>query len=441
MGRSLIIYAAAGLLLLPFAAGAADYGQQEALAKDIPPVAQPLVREGDFAVKLAALYGLGVPSNETEAEDLLAAAGIVPLNGWISDYPVTPEILGQIQEAAARSATEGRLPMTAEKATRLIADLAAEMSLPLPVGAAPEQQAPVRPYEPYEQTVVNNYYAGYGPPIITYYPPPLSYLYLYAWVPYPIWWYGYWYPGFYISHNFSTTIVVGTRTVFVRNRFMDPLTRQVVRVDPVVRTRGDGVRSLTTLRTDDGRTFRNIRELRQGAGAVRTPNERDGTLSRRPPGAGGFRSFEDRKSAGDIQRKSMERQGTGRSGRSEVRDDEKRKGGPYSSPPRNGRRSYESYDRRSAGDGKFPGAPPQGRTLTPPPRMEKQFPGRPGQGSKEVRPGGPGPASEQHSFGKPLQGGRWIDNPETLAAALRQRDVHAPWPPGDELPRHGAGRR
>lgn len=370
MCRSLTIYAAAALLLLLFAAGAAGY----VLAYDSPPVAQPLVREGDFAFRLAALYGLGAPANETEAQDLLAAAGVVPLNGWIADYPVTPEILGQLQESAARSASEGGLPITAETATRLLSELASEMNLPLPAEAAPGQQAPVRPYE---QTVVNNYYAGYGPPIITYYPPPLSYLYLYAWVPYPAWWYGYWYPGFYIFHDFSTTIAVGAKRAFVRNRFVDPVTRQVVRVDPVVRGAGDGVRPLTTLRTNDGRTYRNLREMRQGIGTDRPPRGRDGAISRRPPPAP--------------------------AGRGDDRINEKRRGpeGYSGMPQRNDR---PQYDRRPGGKQQSV-APPSGRAVMTPPGTGKQQYDRGGR----ARPAAPGPSSGQRSYVRPPQGGQWMN--------------------------------
>src|SRR5512139_1222204 len=97
--RTSHIILAASLLLFPFSTAAANDGLQESQTYDVPPVAQPLVREGDLAIQLAALYGLGAPANETEAEDLLSSAGIIPLNGWISDYPVTPEILGQLKEA------------------------------------------------------------------------------------------------------------------------------------------------------------------------------------------------------------------------------------------------------------------------------------------------------------------------------------------------------
>jgi hypothetical protein len=58
-----------------------------------PPAAVPLVREGAFALNLAAL-SLDHPTSEVEAESILGTAGIAPSNGWIADYPVTPDIIG-----------------------------------------------------------------------------------------------------------------------------------------------------------------------------------------------------------------------------------------------------------------------------------------------------------------------------------------------------------
>jgi hypothetical protein len=444
MRTSLIILTVASLLLFSFATRvAADNGPQESQIYDVPPVAQPLVREGDFAIKLAALYGLGVPANETEAEDLLSSVGVIPLNGWISDYPVTPEILGQLQEAVARAASEGRLSMTAEKATQHLYDLASQMNLPVPAGpgstAAAATKAP-------EQPDIYNYYTGYGPPIITYYPPPYPYFYLYAWVPYPVWWYGYWYSGFYICNNFSTTVVVDSRTAYVRNRYVDPVTRRVVRIEPVVRTeRGDTVRPQTILRTNDGRTFRNIHELRQGIVSGDVQQDGRGTRASRPPGAGGFTSIDERRNAQDILRRSIERQGTaGQVGR--TRSDEKHRslqgaaGESYTGQQRTGQQSYErrtgnvagstgtegryqrsyaypagreirQFEGSAAGGGPRPSVspPPSVRPHAAPPAYEQQSHGRPGQGSM-VSPAVPGPSSGHHSYTPPSRGGQWMSN-------------------------------
>lgn len=436
MGKSLMILAAASLFLFPFATRAADNGPQDAQTYDVPPVAQPLVREGDFAIKLAALYGLGAPANETEAEDLLSSAGVIPLNGWISDYPVTPEILGQLQDAAARAASEGRLSMTAEEATKRLHGLASQMYLPVPAG--PGSKAAVAPKAP-EQPDIYNYYTGYGPPIITYYPPPPAYFYLYAWVPYPVWWYGYWYPGFYMCNNFSTIIYVDSRPVYVRNRYVDPMTRRVVRVEPVVRAPGGTVRPLTVLRTNDGKTYRNIREMRKGIVYGDVHKDSRGTHTSRPPGAGGFRSLDDRRNAQDIYRRSIERQGTadhvGRSvGDEKHRSPQGAAGGfstvPQWSDPRSYERRSGDIDRSTGSPGRsqrsydypagresrqFQGSAPGGgprpsvtplpsaRPFTAPPVNVQRSHGRPGQGTM-VSPAAPGPSSGQHSYSPPSRG-------------------------------------
>ena len=132
MKQWLSIATAACLLLFPFAAVAADYGSQPSQSQQVPPVAQQLVREGDFAIKLAAELDLGNPGDEANAEDLLTQAGIMPENGWLSDYPMTPEIIGQLQSSIAKAASEGNLPMNTDEATKGLYAVASRMNLPTP---------------------------------------------------------------------------------------------------------------------------------------------------------------------------------------------------------------------------------------------------------------------------------------------------------------------
>jgi hypothetical protein len=315
MKKWLSIILAAGLLLYPFATFAEDYGSQAAQTKQVPPVAQTLVREGDFAIKLAATLDLGNPTDEAVAVDTLAKAEIAPLNGWLPDYPMTPQILGQLQSSIAKAASEGKLPMTAEEGTRGLYYLASQMNLPTPAGTA-KPEGSQSPAEQSNPGVVNNYYYDQGPPIITYYPPPYYYGYLYDWVAYPVFWFGFWFPGFYICHNFTTVVVVD-RTAFVNrraivsNRIIDPVTRRVARVDPVTRTSTGLVRPETTLRTESGETFRNLAELRHGGGVSRPNVGRPGTSVSRTSRTGGFRSPEARKSASAIYSRSVERMRAG----------------------------------------------------------------------------------------------------------------------------------
>jgi hypothetical protein len=97
-----------GLLLIPVIA----YAQSEQTTSHAPPIQQPLVREGDFAVELVGQLGLGTTSDETEAESILGSLGITPRNGWIADYPVTPDIMDEIQQSVSDAVDSQKLPMS-----------------------------------------------------------------------------------------------------------------------------------------------------------------------------------------------------------------------------------------------------------------------------------------------------------------------------------------
>ena len=317
MKKLLSIILTASLLLYPFATFAADYGSQPSQTQQVPPVAQTLVREGDFAIKLAATLNLGLPTNEAEAEDMLAKAGVAPLNGWISDYPMTPQIIGQIQDSITKAAAEGKLPMNSEEAIKGLYLLTAQMQLPTPAGegsTAPDgKKAPVGQYD--SQTL-NNYYSDEGPPIVTYYPPPVYYGYLYDWVPYPVFWFGFWFPGFFICHNFTTTVVVSNppivnRKAIVSNNVINRDGRRVAVVDPVVRTNTGAVRPVTTLRTESGRTFRNLTDLRNGVSLTGPNTGRPVASSNSALRTEGFRSSEARRNAEAIYFRSVERMQAG----------------------------------------------------------------------------------------------------------------------------------
>jgi hypothetical protein len=308
MKKWLSVVLSAGLLLYPFAGFAQDYGPPTAQKQPAPPVAQTLVREGDFAIKLAAELKLGNPENEAAAEDMLAKAGVSPLNGWISDYPVTPEIVGQLGDSITAAAGQGNLPMTAGEATKGLYSLASEMNLPTPAGPG-AGTVPVGSSNP---AVVNNYYYDQGPPVISYYPPPPYYGYLYDWVPFPAFWFGFWWPGFFICHNFTTTVIVSNTTfvnrkAIVSNQIINPVTRTVTVVDPVVRTSTGTVRTTTALRTGSGQMFRTTTDMSRGATWSGVSPVRTGTaLSGSRAVTGGFKTVEARKGAQAIYSRSVQ---------------------------------------------------------------------------------------------------------------------------------------
>jgi hypothetical protein len=359
------------LLLFPLAAIAADYGSQPS-QEQVPPVAQTLVREGDFAIKLAAELDLGKPYDEATAEDMLTAAGVVPANGWLSDYPMTPDIIGQLKDAVSKAAAEGKLPMNNEEAVKGLYFLTAQMNLPTPAGPASQTpgsgQASTAPSDP---SVVNNYYYDQGPPIVTYYPPPYGYGYMYDWVPYPAFWFGFWFPGFYICHNFTTVVlspVFVDRRGVVTNHVIDPVTRRVAIVDPVSRTNGS-VRPGTVLRTSSGRTFTNLPEMRQAMGGLVTKGPETRTPGNSAYRDRGFTTRESQRGAESIYRRSMDRTGPAPGDRLTYRDDRSR--GAYGSA----RPSYGEGHRymTPAPSGKsFKGPSPRGEERSVAPRMQER---------------------------------------------------------------------
>ena len=227
-----------GMLMMPLVV----YAQSEQTIEQAPPVAPTLVREGDFAMKLVDALKIGTAQNEADAETMLGSSGIAPKNGWIADYPVTPDIIGELQNTVGAAADSQRLPMGKDRALEALQSVSAELGLsvvPDASGKYSENQPPTSP-EYVQPTVINNYYYDEGPPVVTYYPPPWDYYYLYAWVPYPFWWGGFFFPGFFCLHDFHRVIVAGHHQLVVSNHVINPVNKAVVRVDPASRRTGGG---------------------------------------------------------------------------------------------------------------------------------------------------------------------------------------------------------
>ena len=201
---------------------------------NLPPVGPPLVREGDLAIRLESVLGIGNSGDEIEAETTLGNLGITPRNGWIADYPATPDVIAELQKSVGDAANSGRLPMNKEEALNRFNSLTAEINLPITPSTG--GQAQIQSPSP-DSTVVNDYYYNQGPPVVTYYAPPPNYSYLYGWIPCPFFYLGFWFPGYYILHDFHRVVVVGGRPVFISNHFSAGDNR-VFRIDSVARFNG-----------------------------------------------------------------------------------------------------------------------------------------------------------------------------------------------------------
>lgn len=222
------------------------YPQVKQTTTTPPPVAPTLVREGDFATRLVSALEIGTAENETEAETMLASGGIAPKNGWISDYPITPDILGELQDAVAAAADSNRLPMGKDEALEVLDSVSVDLGLYVLSYTSGEYAGTPAPASPQytEPTVINNYYYREGPPVVTYYPPPPDYLYLYAWVPYPFWYSRFSFSGFFILHDFRKVSIVHKRVVVVANHVFHRHHRRFYKIDPVKRRGGRSLRAV-----------------------------------------------------------------------------------------------------------------------------------------------------------------------------------------------------
>jgi hypothetical protein len=214
------------------------------------PLEQPLIREGDLAMKLVEALKLGTPESETEAESTLSSVDITPRNGWIADYPVTPDIVDELQGAVGEAAESGKIAVAKEVALKTFRDVMNGYNLSVKADTSgkgnDETTGPNYP----DSSVENNYYYDEGPPVVTYYTPPPDYAYLYAWVPYPFWWWDVWFPGFFILVDFD---VHGDRHRHghnhdrdhdrdrgkrISNHFVDRKSGKMLRIDPANRSHG-----------------------------------------------------------------------------------------------------------------------------------------------------------------------------------------------------------
>lgn len=213
-----------------------------------PPIAQALIREGDLAIKLAEILKVGRAQNEAEAESMLTSVGISPKNGWIADYPVTPDIIGELQNAIGSAADSGKLGIKRNEAITAFQGLAVGQDLPVRTDTE-GQDAGAEPPGDYGEYLrpegIRNFYNDEGPPVVTYYPPPWDYDYLYAWVPYPFWCSDFWFPGFFVLRDFHRGFNGHGHARAISNHFRDPGTGRIGRIDPTTRQMGNAVADIS----------------------------------------------------------------------------------------------------------------------------------------------------------------------------------------------------
>jgi len=243
---------------------------------NLPPIEQALIPEGVFAIQLADALKLGPASDEAKAEGLLSGLGIEPKNGWITEYPVTPNVLGDVEKGVSMACDKGKISMTKDQALKLVGEVKTKLGLqfnldptiPVPVGvtAKPgnttiysytDKQGVTHYTDAYDSipaeyrgnvkvisnsvppsssndagavvagipdtqyipvpdpSIIDDYYYDQGPPVVTYYSPPDPYYYLYSWIPYPFWYTGYYIPGYFVLNNFHRNIYFNQQRYYV----------------------------------------------------------------------------------------------------------------------------------------------------------------------------------------------------------------------------------
>ena len=176
MKKLLSIGATVFLVLIPLMVNAQS-GQNK---PGPPPIEQSLVREGSFAMKLAEALKMGQAKSEAEAESMLASVGIAPRNGWIADYPLTPDIIGELRNAIGAALDSGKLAINKDEAMMAVQVLVDNQWR---LAVAPDKEQ-ARQYGENPPTVYGGYEGGYEP---YYNPEPYYY-------PYPYYYGGYYYP-------------------------------------------------------------------------------------------------------------------------------------------------------------------------------------------------------------------------------------------------------
>ena len=236
------------------------------------PVEQALTPEGVYAMELLDALKLPPASEPGQAEEVLTNLGIEPKNGWISDYPVTPAVLGELDKDISDACDQKKVSLSSDQALKRVNALKSRLGFQINSGPAvppaavqppkpatlssiysyldsagarhytdnydsipPEYQAqakilsqtPIQPapannggYSPQYTAVPNpsavyDYYQTQGPPVVTYYAPPDPYYYLYSWAPYPFWSNGYYFPGYFVLNNFTRQVNYNNRPFYV----------------------------------------------------------------------------------------------------------------------------------------------------------------------------------------------------------------------------------
>jgi len=126
-----------------------------------PPVQQKLVREGFIAMRLAEALKVGEVKSEAEAESRLASMGVLPKNGWIADYPLTPNVIAELENAIGEAADSGKLAMKRDEALKVFQDLIMDIQNQYARAEPPPDEEPYPESYYYPRSYYYPYYYPY----------------------------------------------------------------------------------------------------------------------------------------------------------------------------------------------------------------------------------------------------------------------------------------
>ena len=384
----LVILTVSMFLIVPAFAVAGEYAPD---TKSAPSVGQQVIREGDYAVELVQALKIGPQQGEADAETALANIGITPQSGWISDFPVTPDIIADIQASIDAAADAGKLPIGKAVADQALVALNTEIGVEVTPAAAGAEGNYAEDEAYTEPTVIENYYSDEGPPVVTYYAPPPDYAYLYAWDPFPFWCGGFWFPGYFVLNDFDFAFFghdhfghfghdhfgFRDRADFrfyrnhgywngnrqLSNHVIDPVTRRAVAIDPISRRpftrtafRPVGARSFDPVARTAGHGQRFIGNagVRNGSGQFNRSFNRTSAANIVNRGTGRLGSATFGRSAGQptsFRRDSISGRPSGSFNRPSFNNNAVRQGS-FSRPAMSGGRSFSAPSRSFNGGGR-----------------------------------------------------------------------------------------
>lgn len=168
-----------------------------------PPVAAPLVTEGVFAVRLAAELGINQGLNIPAAVNNLSSIGIVPRGGWVPEAIVTPALIAELQSSIFLAARSGQLLISGNRVLRRFNN--ARIALGLPIFPVPfAARAAFLNAGAINPAQINRFFANNGPPLLTFFNPPMQFRNLFTFTPCPFVCSNIFFPGFFLRNDIGS---------------------------------------------------------------------------------------------------------------------------------------------------------------------------------------------------------------------------------------------